>query len=256
MTEIGTRSRIAQPAGAGGLSTARRVASHAGKQADGKKRRRRLRRWFAARRRRFQWRERSEPWPVFVAEMLLRRTRAEQVAAHLPRVLSSYPNPGVMAAASMSEVRAALRSLGLVWRADTLKEAAEIIDREHAGCVPLDESALLSLPGVGPYVAYSLLARFTKQRVVLTDTNTVRVAVRVNGLSLRGDVRRRIRTQEALRGLLGGTATAADWWAVLDLAASTCTPRNPRCSRCPIVDHCLTGAGLVSNGAAVEEEVR
>jgi A/G-specific adenine glycosylase len=193
---------------------------------------------------------------VFVAEMLLRRTRAEQVAERLPRVLSVYPNPGAMAAASLSDVRASLRSLGLVWRADTLKGAAEIIHREHGGRVPLEESRLLSLPGVGPYVAYSLLARFTNTRVVLTDTNTVRVGARVHGLSLRGDVRRRIPTQEALRGLLGGTATAADWWAVLDLAASTCTPRHPRCSTCPIADHCLTGAGLVSNGDAVEEEVR
>lgn len=188
--------------------------------------------------------------------MLLRRTRAEQVAQNLPRILASYPTPGVMAVAPLSEVRASLRSLGLVWRADTLKEAAEVIHRDHGGRVPLNESALRSLPGVGPYVAYSLLARFTKTRVVLTDTNTVRVAARVNGLSVRGDVRRRTRTQEALRGLLGGTATAAAWWAVLDLAASTCTPRNPRCSTCPIVDHCLTGAGLVSNRAAMEDEVR
>ena len=246
------RSRIAQGGRLSVRTAADEVASPvADAHAGGLKRRRRLRVWFGERRRRFPWRDTPEPWHVFVAEMLLRRTRAQQVAQHLPRILSAYPDPAAMATASPSEVRAALRPLGLVWRADTLKAAAEVIHRIHAGQVPVEQSALLSLPGVGPYVAFSVLTLLTNEDVLLTDANTVRVAMRVAGLELGGDVRRRARTQEALRDLLGGPAPAADWWAVLDLAAAVCRHRQPQCRTCPLSRECSTGIANVVNDTDV-----
>jgi A/G-specific adenine glycosylase len=204
----------------------------------GKRRRRRLRSWFRRKSRRFAWRTFTSPWHVLLAEMLLLRTRAEIVATHIDDVIEQFPTPQVMADTDRSAIERALRPFGLRWRAQRLHEMAQVIKDSFDGQVPLDLKHLLALPGVGPYVASATLATLTGSRVVLTDTNTVRVAKRVAGISVRGDVRRRRDVQRSIATLMGGRTTAADWLAVIDLAAAVCLPRNPTCKECPIADLC------------------
>ena len=206
----------------------------------GKARRLALEEWFVARRRDFPWRVGLGAWGTFVAEMLLRRTRAHQVARHLPDVLERYPHPSALAGASVAEVERTLRPLGLYWRARTLHAAAGIIARDFHGRVPSDFDQLVSLPGVGPYVASATLAAVMKSDVCLIDTNTVRVATRVAGIHRPGDIRRRRDVQDAIAELLGGYAPARSWWAVIDLAATTCTPKSPACPTCPLRPWCAT----------------
>lgn len=207
-------------------------------------RRLRIRRWFRTRRRGFPWRDDRDAWTTLLAEMLLRRTRAAQVAAELPSLTRKYPTPLAMANAPLDQVRADLRSLGLVWRADNVAAAASKIVKHHGGLVPGNMAALLDLPGVGPYVAAATMAGTTRSRVTLIDTNTVRVARRVAGLPRGRDPRRGRETRDAVDELLGGPAVARDWWAVLDLAHSTCLVRSPRCWECPIASRCATGRGI------------
>jgi A/G-specific adenine glycosylase len=135
-------------------------------------------------------------------------------------------------------VEQALRPFGLRWRAQRLHELATTLVARHGGRVPREIEALLQLPGVGPYVASATLATLTGRAVLLTDTNTVRVAKRVAGLTVEGDTRRRKDVQTAITSLLNGPSRASDWLAVLDLAATVCTVRNPRCSSCPINRFC------------------
>jgi A/G-specific adenine glycosylase len=180
--------------------------------------------------------------------MLLLRTRADIVARHIDGVISLFPTPHVMAAADLVAIEHALQSFGLRWRARRIHETAQVLTTVFSGEVPLDFELLLSLPGVGPYVASATLATLTGSRVVLTDTNTVRVAKRVAGLSVRGDVRRRNDVQAAIASLLGGRAKASDWLAVIDLAATTCLPRDPRCPDCPIKDACSYGVAVADSG--------
>jgi A/G-specific adenine glycosylase len=115
--------------------------------------------------------------------------------------------------------------------------------------VPLNLELLLGLPGVGPYVASATLAALTGRSVVLTDTNTVRVAKRVAGLNAPGDVRRRNDVQAAIASLMGGRTGAADWLAVIDLAATVCLPRDPRCAECPIHSLCASGTASLKAGS-------
>jgi A/G-specific adenine glycosylase len=176
-----------------------------------------------------------------VAETLLRRTRAAQVEHRIADVLAMYPTPASMARAPLDEVRTRLRPFGLVWRADNLAATARLITDEHDGGVPSDIDSLMSLPGVGPYVASATSAAIDGTEVSLIDTNTVRVATRVSGTYRRGDIRRQRDVAEAVADLLGGPAPAMDWWAVLDLAALICTLREPRCGECPINADCVTG---------------
>ncbi len=173
--------------------------------------------------------------------MLLLRTRADIVAKHIGSVIEEFPTPHAMATTDLSAVERALRPFGLRWRARRIHETARVLTNAFSGQVPLNLELLLELPGVGPYVASATLATLTGGRVVLTDTNTVRVAKRVAGLSVRGDARRRKDVQAAIASLMGGQTTAADWLAVIDLAATVCVLRDPRCADCPIKGLCRHG---------------
>lgn len=210
-------------------------------KARGQLRRNLLLNWAKVHGRNFPWREDPGSWPVLLAELLLRRTQADQIQKLLPQILNRFPNPQALASASLEEVIEATRSAGLVWRARNLHEAAKTLVESFGGEVPLDETALETLPGVGPYVAASTLAATTPRRVLLFDTNTVRVASRVFGLSLQGDTRRTRAVRLAVEGLLGGQAQGKHWWAVIDLAHLVCHPRKPACPSCPIKLCCKLG---------------
>jgi A/G-specific adenine glycosylase len=152
-----------------------------------------------------------------------------------------------MANEDAENVEAALRPLGLRWRALKLYQLAQSIVEEHRGLVPLDFEALIQLPGVGPYVASATLSVLTGRKVLLTDANTVRVAQRVAGLRLQGDVRRRKDVQAAISSLLGGKSKIDDWFGILDLAATVCRPADPRCTSCPILNLCVYGLERAAN---------
>ena len=198
--------------------------------------------WFEGKRRQFPWRDGLTPWGTFLAEMLLRRTRADQVARNLAAVLERYPGPREVAEASLDELEEALRPFGLYWRARTIHAAAVKLVTDHSSTVPSTIEELMALPGVGPYVAAATSAGLGDAAVILVDTNTVRVATRVAGCFRRGDIRRKRDVQQAVQDLLGGPAPAAAWWAVLDLAATICVPRQPNCPACPIRTYCATAS--------------
>jgi A/G-specific adenine glycosylase len=207
-----------------------------------------VRAWAKTNGRQFEWRLLSSTWHLFLAEMLLRRTRAEQVADHLPAIVGRFPQPADLARARWSTVERVFRPLGLTWRTRSLHRASKQIVKHHNGELPLQEELLLEFPGVGPYVARATIACATGRRVTLTDTNTVRVACRVAGIPITGDIRRRRDVQQAINDLLGGPAKAQDWWGVLDLAQKVCLPRNPLCHECPIHESCALGKARSSQG--------
>jgi A/G-specific adenine glycosylase len=151
-----------------------------------------------------------------------------------------------MVEAHPATVNAALRPLGLKWRARNIRQAARLVLDEFAGAVPCEPEALKRLPGVGPYVAGAVAASISRRPALLIDVNTVRVATRVAGINPEGDVRRRRDVVRAVEGLLGGTASAANWWAVLDLAALVCKADTPHCSECPLVELCKRGEAEAS----------
>lgn len=210
----------------------------------GKRRRQELRSWFKRKGRTFAWRTFNSPWQVLLAEMLLLRTRADVVATHIGAVIRRFPTPKAMADGDAPAVEEALRPFGLRWRARRLHELARTITTRFDGEVPLDLELLLALPGVGPYVASATLSILTSRPVVLIDANTVRVGTRVAGITLHGDSRRRKEVQAAVSALMGGPTKAADWLAVVDLAATVCTPRDPKCRGCPIQGLCSYGLRL------------
>jgi A/G-specific adenine glycosylase len=148
-----------------------------------------------------------------------------------------------MALARPGRVKQVFRSAGLYHRIAQLHQAARIIAKVHDGVVPVDEEVLSALPGVGPYVGAIVASRLSGAKVVLIDTNSVRIATRALGVHpTTKDPRRERQVIEAVGELLGGPASADDWFAVIDLAHQVCRPRDPDCAACPIQAACAHAA--------------
>ena len=195
--------------------------------------------WFRENRREFQWRRCDpSPWQVLLIEMCLHRTRAEQVAQIADEVLSLGRTPDSFLD-NLERLEPFLGTLGLRWRIENLVTAATFIRDRLAGQVPDNWQELVSIPGVGDYIASAVLCFAFERPSVLLDTNTMRIARRVTRHADRPIWRLRL----SLHQLAGPEGTDAEWnQALLDLGASTCTARAPRCGACPVLAHCATGS--------------
>ena len=197
-------------------------------------------RWGRRNARTYPWRDELPLWLALIAEVMLQRTRAEQVVATFNRFRQQYPSPAVLALASEQELVRLVEPLGLRWRGRLLYRLAQEIGR-MAGAPPLNQPALERLPGVGPYVAAATLSLHANRRAVPIDSNIVRVLCRLVGAPYDGETRRKRWLRELAELLTPPRAHRAYNYAVLDLAALVCLPRKPNCDECPVLKWCATG---------------
>lgn len=186
--------------------------------------------WAESARRDLPWRRTRDPWAVLVSEVMLQQTQVARVDPAWTAFVARFPTPGDCAAAPVGEVVGAWAGLGYNRRAVQLHRCAGVIVRDHDGRVPADLDALRALPGVGPYTARAVLAFAYGRDVGVVDTNAARFLAR----AVAG---RRLPTGEAQRTADALVPAGSGWaWnqAVLDLGATVCTARRPRCARCPI----------------------
>ena len=202
--------------------------------------------WHGDHARSYPWRQGVDPWAVLMAEICLRRTRADQVAPVFRALLDLAPTPAAMMGQE-DAVISAMRSLGLRWRANNLLDIARALVADFEGVVPNDEADLRSLPGVGSYVAQAVLTFGFGRPAVLIDTNTTRIVSRVSG---HGDDRLwQIRLD--LHKLAGPEGPDAEFnYALLDLGALVCRATTPVCDTCPILRYCAHGRGQVKIAGA------
>lgn len=204
--------------------------------------RRSLLAWWRRNHRDFPWRHTRDPYRVAVAELMLRRTRAENVVPVWREFLRRWPDPASLARAPSGEIMRVLRPLGLRWRARDVVRIARIL---RAGPDPRavfrDPEALSRLPGVGEYVRAAVTCFGLNRAVPVVDTNTARVASRILATGGAGEPRRSRPVRDLLARIARGPAARRANLALLDLAALVCLPRAPRCQFCPIVAYCRTG---------------
>ncbi|MEQ6360497.1 hypothetical protein V7D15_12545 [Thermoanaerobacter thermohydrosulfuricus] len=199
-----------------------------------------LLRWWEKNKRDFPWRHTKNPYEVLVAEMLLRKTTAQQVEKIYSAFLSRYPNPKTLAEADEDELRKILRPLGMEHtRAKLLKKFGEVVEEKYGGHIPSDCAALLKLPCVGMYAANAVLSLVYSKDVPMVDTNFIRIVERVFGFKSR---KARARCDKELwefaQKLVPKGASREFNLAVLDLAAAVCTAGTPQCSKCPLTAVC------------------
>ncbi|MDW8065629.1 MAG: A/G-specific adenine glycosylase [Anaerolineae bacterium] len=198
-----------------------------------------LLRWYAANHRDLPWRRRRDPYAVWVAEIMLQQTRVETVIPYYERFLDRFPTLQDLAAASLEEVLKAWEGLGYYARARHLHRAARILIEERGGSFPQTLQGWRRLPGVGPYVAAAILSIAFGQDLPAIDGNAVRVLTRL--FAIQEDPRRPAgqRQLQALAKRLLPLGRAGDFnQALMDLGATLCTPKAPRCPQCPLQSFC------------------
>jgi len=219
--------------------------------------------WYLAEARDLPWRqpefhERFGAWGTLVSEFMLQQTPVTRVIPHLEAWLARWPTPTAMSAATPAEVVLQWANLGYPRRALWLHRAAIEITERHAGEVPRDVDALLALSGIGDYTARAVAAFAFGDRHPVVDTNTRRVIARaIEGRSQPGPAARR---DLVVMGALlpeSDEESAVFNAAMMELGATVCTSRTPRCGRCPIAGDCVwASSGFPDTGDERRRQAR
>jgi A/G-specific adenine glycosylase len=195
--------------------------------------------WGGKNLRQFPWRRpRASHFHQLVAEVLLQRTRADTVAAFWPTFLSRFPSWTSLASASVENITAALKPIGLsTQRAPRLKAlAAAIVVRR--GRFPSSRDQIEALPGVGQYIASAVLLFCFDEPHPLVDVNMARVLERFFGPRRLADIRYDPYLQQMAMAVVTGKNPRKLNWAILDFAAKVCTISKPHCEQCPLAIPC------------------
>lgn len=197
-----------------------------------------LLRWYDRERRDLPWRarrgRRPNPYHVLVSEFMLQQTQVATVEPYFRRFIERLPDLDSLASADEATVLRLWQGLGYYRRARSLLATARLIRERHAGAIPADPDALRDLPGIGRYTAGAIASIAFDVRTAIVDGNVARVLCRLQ--ARRGDPTSP-RSQKHLwdKALqLVPARRAGDFNAALmDLGATVCIPRDPRCDACP-----------------------
>lgn len=205
--------------------------------------------WFRAAQRDLPWRRTGDPYAIWVSEIMLQQTRVETVRRYYDAFLERFPDVQSLADADESAVLESWSGLGYYRRARLLHRGARHVADAHGGRVPDDPAALRAIPGVGDYTAGALCSIAFDRPEPLVDGNVARVLSRVDAVT---DVAQQPATAKGhwgrVRSVLEAGTPRVLAQALMELGATVCTPRSPRCDACPLATDCLARArGLVES---------
>jgi A/G-specific adenine glycosylase len=199
----------------------------------------RLLAWYHAERRDLPWRRTRDPYAIWISESMLQQTRVDTVLPYYQRFLARFPDVASLAGAELEEVLGLWTGLGYYSRARNLHRAARLLVSRHAGRLPDDAAALRALPGIGPYTAGAVASIAFDREEPVVDGNVARVLARLHGIrdEIGGAAARRLLWREAA-ALARGPFPGALNQALMELGATLCTPRAPRCPASPLARDC------------------
>lgn len=210
---------------------------------------RRLLGWYDRHRRDLPWRAppgaTADPYRVWLSEIMLQQTTVTAAAPYFDAFTRTWPTVAALAAADLQEVLVAWAGLGYYARARNLHRCAQVVAGTLGGRFPDTESALLDLPGVGAYTAAAIAAIAFDRPATVVDGNVERVVARLFAVETPLPA-----AKPALR-TLAATLTPSvrpgdHAQAMMDLGATVCTPRRPRCMLCPLADGCAARAAGIA----------
>lgn len=200
--------------------------------------------WYSKNARDLPWRREpycNDPYAVHISEVMLQQTQVKTVMPYWTRWLEKLPNIPALANADSDLVHKLWEGLGYYSRARNLQRAAQEILRRHGGAFPTRYEDVLELPGVGPYTAGAICSIVFAQPRPILDGNVIRVLSRLHGI--RTNVRTAA-TRQRLWNLATELVQAAPEapghlnQALMELGATVCIPKSPRCTECPARDVC------------------
>ena len=195
-----------------------------------------LLRWYDGNRRELPWRGETDPYRIWLSEIMLQQTRTETVERYYRAFTEKYPTVFALAQAEEDEVLKLWEGMGYYSRARNLHKAARLVAGELQGIFPSNADNLRRLPGVGPYASCAIASIAYGEPVPALDGNQARVISRVQAVD------RVVRTPAELwdeaTALLDRERPGDYNQALMDLGASVCLPRRPRCDVCPVRGFC------------------
>lgn len=201
----------------------------------------RLTQWFRRSQRQLPWRLSSDPYPIWISEVMLQQTQVATVIPYFQRFLKAFPTLQKLAQASEESVLTQWAGLGYYSRGRNLRRGAQYLLDHHRGVFPKSREELLKVPGIGPYTAGAILSIAFNLKEPLVDGNVERVLSRLFGF----------------KKPLGTTEAKHFFWdkahqlvshakdpkcfnqGLMELGSTVCTKSNPRCPKCPLQKFCL-----------------
>ena len=195
--------------------------------------------WFDANKRSLPWRGESDPYKIWISEIILQQTRVAQGAGYYCKFIEKFPNLNDLANADEQEVLKLWQGLGYYSRARNLHYTAKYIQNQLNGDFPNNYTDLLKLKGVGSYTAAAIASIAFGEPVPAIDGNAFRVFSRYFDIELDISDSKTKKYFFELGKEIIDTKRAGDFnEAVMELGATVCLPRNPDCQNCPLKDSC------------------
>ena len=204
--------------------------------------------WYDTEHRDLPWRRTRDPYRIWVSEIMLQQTRVAAVLDHFDRFFRLFPSLDQLAAAPEASVLAAWSGLGYYRRARLMHAAAREVVRQHGGIFPTRATELRKLPGIGRYTAAAIASIAFNEPVAVVDGNVERVLQRVAGEKLKSE-----EIWRSAEALLSRKRPGDFNQAMMELGATICLPRDPKCPSCPLVELCRTRGELASGKRATKQ---
>jgi A/G-specific adenine glycosylase len=186
------------------------------------------------------WKNINDVYKIWLSEVLLQQTRAEQAMPYYHNFTKQYPTVQALAKAPDNDVYKIWQGLGYYNRCKNMLATARLVTTTYKGEFPKSYDALLKLKGIGPYTAAAIASFAYEEDVAVVDGNVYRVLARIFNIDLPIDSSKGKKhfTQLAAHLLEKGTAKKHNQ-AIMDLGATICKPKNPLCTKCPFENNCL-----------------
>jgi A/G-specific adenine glycosylase len=198
-----------------------------------------LLKWYATHHRDLPWRRDSNPYGIWVSEVMLQQTQVKTVVPYYGRFMEAFPTVAALARADLEQVLKLWEGLGYYARARNLHKACQTVAADLKGVIPRDPGGFKALPGVGAYIAAAVLSIAFDLPLAVVDGNVKRVLARV--FTMDDPVNHspsHKNFQAKADRLLDRSCPGTFNQAVMELGALVCSPRNPGCTTCPLGQHC------------------
>ena len=196
--------------------------------------------WYSKNKRDLHWRETTDPFKIWLSEIIMQQTRIEQGTSYYLKFVDEFASVEELAMAPEDKIMRMWQGLGYYSRARNLHAAARKIKNQYEGQFPVSYKELIKLKGVGDYTAAAIASITNNEAVPAVDGNVKRVIARL--FDIRDDIST-AKTYSTIKNISAQLITKDDPGtfnqALMDFGALLCTPKNPKCTDCPLSEHCL-----------------
>ncbi|WP_028296467.1 A/G-specific adenine glycosylase [Olivibacter sitiensis] len=195
--------------------------------------------WYCRNKRTLPWRDTSNPYIIWLSEIILQQTRVEQGLPYFQRFLENYPTVADFADASEASILRLWQGLGYYSRARNMHRAAKDVMEKHQGIFPIDYDSLIRLKGIGEYTAAAISSFSSNEARAVVDGNVFRVLARYFGISvpINSSEGKKIFYQVA-NELIDKDQAGLYNQAIMEFGALQCAPSRPNCAICPLQLDC------------------